>query len=98
MENTTKLYVGGLPYTTTEAELQEYFSKAGTVTESVIIRDKMMNNRSKGFGFVTMSDAASANKAIEMFHDQEFGGRRLLVNLAKPQEKREDRRPSYGDR
>lgn len=97
MENTTKLYVGGLPYSTTEAELQEYFAQAGAVTESVIIRDKMMNNRSKGFGFVTMADAASATKAIEMFHDKEFGGRRLLVNLAKPQEKREDRRPSYNN-
>ena len=57
----------------------------------------MMNNRSKGFGFVTMADAAGAQNAINTLHDQEFGGRRLLVNLAKPQEKREDRRPAYNN-
>ena len=86
----SKLYVGGIPYTSTNEDLKAHFSAAGTVTSAQIIIDKM-TNRSKGFGFVEMSSDAEAQKAIEMFHDQEFQGRRLTVNVARPLAPREDR-------
>jgi RNA recognition motif-containing protein len=85
-----KLYVGGLPYSTNENALKDAFAQAGTVVSATIIMDKM-TNRSKGFGFVEMSSDAEAEKAIAMFHDQEFQGRRLTVNVARPLAPREDR-------
>jgi RNA recognition motif-containing protein len=87
---TTKLYVGGIPYTSTNDDLKNHFSPAGSVVSAQIIIDKM-TNRSKGFGFVEMSSEEEANKAIEMFHDKDFGGRRLTVNIARPLAPREDR-------
>ncbi len=94
MNMTTKLYVGGIPYTTTEAALGEAFSKAGSVVSSAIIIDRM-TGRSKGFGFVEMSSEDEANKAIEMYNGQDFEGRKLTVNVARPLEPRapRDRRP-----
>jgi RNA recognition motif-containing protein len=86
----SKLYVGGIPYTSTNEDLKAHFSGAGTVVSAQIIIDKM-TNRSKGFGFVEMASEAEANKAIEMYHDQEFQGRRLTVNIARPLAPREDR-------
>lgn len=79
----TKLYVGGLPYTTTQDALQAYFAQAGTVSTATIIMDKM-TNRSKGFGFVEMSTEEEAQKAIEMFNGKDFEGRNLTVNEARP--------------
>lgn len=84
---TTKLYVGGIPYTSTEATLGEAFSKAGNVVSSAIIIDRM-TGRSKGFGFVEMASEEEANKAIEMFNGNEFEGRKLTVNVARPLEPR----------
>ncbi len=86
----SKLYVGGIPYTSTNEDLKAHFSGAGTVVSAQIIIDKM-TNRSKGFGFVEMSSDAEAEKAISMYHDQEFQGRRLTVNVARPLAPREDR-------
>ena len=86
----SKLYVGGIPYTSTNDDLKAHFGAAGTVLSAQIIIDKM-TNRSKGFGFVEMSSDAEAEKAITMFHDQEFQGRRLTVNVARPLAPREDR-------
>lgn len=86
----SKLYVGGIPYTSTNEDLKAHFSGAGTVTSAQIIIDKM-TNRSKGFGFVEMASDAEAEKAITMYHDQEFQGRRLTVNVARPLAPREDR-------
>ena len=87
----TKLYVGGLPYSTQEDALKEHFAQAGTVVSAVIIMDKM-SGRSKGFGFVEMSsNDEEAQKAISMFNDQEFEGRRLTVNEARPMEARPPR-------
>ena len=91
----TKLYVGGLPYSTQEDALKEYFAQAGNVVSAVIIMDKM-SGRSKGFGFVEMSTADEAAKAISMFNDQEFEGRKLTVNEARPMEPRPPR--TGGDR
>jgi len=82
-----KLYVGGLPYSTTDAELKDAFSQAGTVASAVIIIDKM-SGRSKGFGFVEMSSDEEAQKAIELMNGKDFGGRTLTVNEARPMEER----------
>ncbi len=87
---TTKLYVGGIPYTSTNDDLKNHFAEAGSVVSAQIIIDKM-TNRSKGFGFVEMASEEEANKAIELFHDKDFGGRRLTVNIARPLAPREDR-------
>lgn len=91
----TKLYVGGLPYSSTEDAVKEYFSQAGTVTSVAIITDKM-TGRSKGFGFVEMSSDEEAQKAIEMFDKKEFDGRMLTVNEARPMEARPPRRDYDG--
>jgi RNA recognition motif-containing protein len=82
-----KLYVGGLPYSTTEDQLNEAFSKAGSVVSAAIIMDKM-TGRSKGFGFVEMADEAAAQAAIDMYDSKDFDGRRLTVNEARPKEDR----------
>jgi RNA recognition motif-containing protein len=92
MEN--KLYVGGLPYATTEDSLRAAFSQAGNVTAAQIIMDKM-TGRSKGFGFVEMASAEEAQNAIAMFHGKDFEGRMLTVNVARPKEEGAPRR-SFG--
>ena len=84
---TTKLYVGGIPYTSTEQTLGEAFSRAGNVVSTAIIIDRM-TGRSKGFGFVEMSTDDEAQKAIEMWNGQDFEGRKLTVNVARPLEPR----------
>jgi len=82
-----KLYVGGLPYSTTDDELREAFSQAGAVASATIIMDKM-SGRSKGFGFVEMSTDEDAQKAIDLWNGKDFGGRTLTVNEARPMEER----------
>ena len=82
-----KLYVGGLPYSTTDSELKEAFQKAGTVESAVVITDKM-SGRSKGFGFVEMVTDEEAQAAIDMWNGKDFGGRTLTVNEARPLEER----------
>ena len=91
----TKLYVGGLPYSTQDDSLKEFFSTAGTVVSATIIMDKM-SGRSKGFGLVEMSSQDEAQKAISMFNDQEFEGRKLTVNEARPMEARPPRQGGNG--
>ena len=83
-----KLYVGNLPYEVGDNELKDMFSKAGEVASAVIILDKMNRNRSKGFGFVEMTNDAEADSAIDMFNGKDFGGRSLTVNEARPMERR----------
>lgn len=87
-----KLYVGGISYNTSEDALKDYFSQAGTVESATIITDKI-SGRSKGFGFVEMSNDEEAEKAIEMFNAKEFEGRNLTVNEARPKEDRP--KPSF---
>jgi cold-inducible RNA-binding protein len=82
-----KLFVGGLSFKTTEQSLADAFAKAGKVLSAVIITDRM-TQRSKGFGFVEMENEADADKAIEMYNNQELDGRRIVVNEARPMEKR----------
>lgn len=78
-----KLYVGGIPYTTTEDAMKEAFSQAGNVASVKIITDKM-SGRSRGFGFVEMATEAEAQAAIDMWDGKEFEGRTLKVNEARP--------------
>ncbi|HYC83062.1 MAG TPA: RNA-binding protein [Candidatus Paceibacterota bacterium] len=85
-----KLYVGGLPYSTTNDELRDAFAQAGAVDSATIIMDKM-TGRSKGFGFVEMSSDDDAAKAIDMWNGRDFGGRKLTVNEARPLEPRAPR-------
>jgi len=82
-----KLYVGNLPYTTVDADLQKLFSQAGTVKSAQVIKDRV-SGRSKGFGFVEMSSDEEAQNAISKFNGQDFGGRALTVNIARPREER----------
>lgn len=79
----TKLYVGNLSFDTSEHELEELFSGAGTVQSANVITDRD-TGRSRGFGFVEMSSTEEANNAIAEFNGKEFGGRDIVVNEAKP--------------
>lgn len=92
-----KLYVGGIPYSSTDEALKEAFSKAGNVVSATIIMDKM-TGRSKGFGFVEMETDAEAQAAIEMWNGKELDGRNLTVNEARPMEPRAPRGNNGGDR
>src|SRR6188474_136527 len=79
----TKLYVGNLPYQTTESDLQTLFETAGTVSTINIVRDRA-TGQARGFAFVEMSDEESATRAISELDRHEYGGRSLTVNEAKP--------------
>lgn len=79
-----KLYVGGIPYRTTEDELRTAFEEAGQVQSVSIIMDRM-TNRSRGFGFVEMVDDAAAQAAVDRWDGKEFDGRMLSVSFARPQ-------------
>ena len=87
-----KLFVGSLSWDSTEESLKELFAQVGTVEEATIIRDKF-NNRSKGFGFVTMSSDEEAAEAIEKLDNAELDGRQVKVAYAKPPRKSFDDGP-----
>lgn len=89
--NQNRLFVGNLSYQTMENDLQDYFSQAGVVTSVNLMLDKV-TGKSRGFAFVEFATAEEANKAVEQFHNQEFQGRTLTVNVARP---REERAPRY---
>lgn len=78
-----KLYVGNLPYSATEQDLQDLFGSAGTVDTVNVMRD-MATGRARGFAFVEMASDEDAQKAISMLNDRDFGGRNLTVNEARP--------------
>ena len=82
-----KLFVGNLSFNTTENDLQDAFAAHGTVLEANLMMDRM-SGRPRGFGFVTMSTAEEANKAIEALNGAQLGGRALTVNIARPREER----------
>ena len=90
--NESRLFVGNLPYQTTDNDLQDHFAPAGVVSSVNVMMDKF-TGKSRGFAFVEMSTVEEANKAVEMFHDKDFQGRALTVNIARP---REDRPPRSG--
>jgi len=84
---TNKLYIGGIPYRTTEEDLTAAFSEAGEVSSVSIIKDHM-TGRSRGFGFVEMADEAQAQAAVDRWDGKEFDGRMLSVSFARPQSDR----------
>ncbi|MGN6642596.1 MAG: RNA recognition motif domain-containing protein [Verrucomicrobiota bacterium] len=83
----SKLFVGNLSFNTTENDLPDAFAAFGTVTVTNLMMDRM-TNRPRGFGFVTMSSADEAQKAIDGLNGKELDGRALTVNVAKPREER----------
>ena len=85
--NQNRLFVGNLSYQTMENDLQDYFSQAGAVTSVNLMLDKV-TGKSRGFAFVEFATAEEAAKAVEQFHSQEFQGRALTVNVARPREDR----------
>ncbi len=82
-----KLYVGGLPYSITDQQLEELFAAHGTVESAKVITDKF-TDRSRGFGFVEMSSQQEAEAAIAALNGTELEGRTLTVNIAKAREDR----------
>ena len=89
----TNIYVGNLPYSVTEAELEEAFGAYGTVSRATVIMDRE-TGRARGFGFVEMENDAEADAAIEALNGSDMGGRTLVANKARPKTDgpREDRR------
>src|SRR4029078_9036783 len=87
-----KLFVGNLSFNTTENDLNDAFAAFGTVTETNLMMDRE-TGRPRGFGFITMSSAKKAQKAIEALNGKDMDGRALTVNVAKP---REERAPGGG--
>jgi cold-inducible RNA-binding protein len=79
----TKLFVGGLPYTTTDEELNELFAAHGTVLSAKVIMDRD-SGRSKGFGFVEYENDAEAKAAVDALNNTDLGGRKIVVNEARP--------------
>ncbi len=90
-----RLYVGNLSYSTTEDSLEALFAQAGTVVKCELMLDKF-TSRSRGFAFVEMGTHEEAEKAVEMFNDQDLDGRNLRVNIARPREERPPRREGGG--
>jgi cold-inducible RNA-binding protein len=91
----TRLYVGNLPYSYTDTDMERAFSAFGSVSSVKVMMDRD-SGRSKGFGFVEMSSEAEAKAAIEGLNGQDVGGRGLVVNEAKPMEDRGPRTGGYG--
>lgn len=91
----TKLYVGNLPFSATDDKLRDLFSQAGNVTSATVVTDKM-SGRSRGFGFVEMASDEEAKAAVEKFNGQDFDGRNLVVNEARPLEARTPRSGGFG--
>ncbi len=91
-----RLYIGNLSFDTTEDELRTSFTTVGTVVDIKIMRDHD-SDRSRGFGFITMSNDAEGHAAIEAFHGKNLHGRNLIVNEARPREERAPNRNRGGD-
>ena len=97
MSNPTRLFVGNLSYQTGENDLQDYFAQAGAVTSVNLMLDKV-TGKSRGFAFVEFGSPEEASKAVEQFHNKEFQGRSLTVNVARTREERPPRQNNWGDR
>src|SRR3989338_11380084 len=90
-----KLYVGSLSYSTTDASLRDFFASAGAVESATVLMDRM-TGRSRGFGFVEMTDDEEAARAVETLNGQELDGRKIIVNEARPLADRPPRRMGGG--
>lgn len=82
-----KLFVGGLPFATTDEELQELFAAHGTVASAVVVKDRE-TGRSKGFGFVEFENDEEGKAAEKALNGNDLGGRSITVNEARPKEDR----------
>ncbi|MEW6737293.1 MAG: RNA-binding protein [Acidobacteriota bacterium] len=91
-----KLYVGNLSYATTEGDLNNLFSQAGTVESARVVTDKD-TGQSRGFGFVEMASRSEGEAAISLLNGREINGRALKVNEAKPPESRSNDRRKFGN-
>ncbi|HXG17393.1 MAG TPA: RNA-binding protein [Calidithermus sp.] len=91
----SKLYVGGLSYSTTSEGLKEFFSQCGNVLSATVITDRF-SGQSRGFGFVEMSSAEEAQAAISQLNGRELDGRRITVEVSNPQGPRSGGRPGGG--
>lgn len=91
-----RLFVGNLSYQTGENDLQDYFAQAGAVKSVNLMMDKI-TGKSRGFAFIEYSTPEEAQKAIEQFHNKDFQGRAITVNVARPREERPPR-SNWGDR
>jgi RNA recognition motif-containing protein len=92
------IYVGNLNWSLTSDDLYNLFTPYGEVVSAKIITDKFNNNRSKGFGFVEMSDDEAARQAISGLHDTELSGRKIIVNESAPRKEGEGgyKKKSFG--
>lgn len=88
-----RLFIGGLPFSVTNSQLEEMFSQFGKVVSADVITDKY-SGRSKGFGFVEMENDEEADEAIAKLNETELEGRKIAVNVARPREER----PRFDDR
>lgn len=92
-----KIYVGNLVFSANDDALRELFSAVGAVESARVVVDQQ-SGRSKGFGFVEMATDDDAQKAVDSLHEKDFHGRKLNVQIARPQESRGPRRPMGGGR
>lgn len=98
VDNQMNIYIGNLPFSATEDEINTLFSAFGQVTSVALIKDKL-TGRPRGFGFVEMANADEAQKAIDGLNNSDLGGRNMVVNPARPREDSGDRKPGgYQDR
>ena len=88
--NENRLFVGNLSFQTSKNDLQQHFAQAGAVTSVNLMLDKV-TGKSRGFAFVEFATSQEAQKAIEQFHNQDFQGRAITVNVARPREERPPR-------
>lgn len=88
------IYVSNLSFSVQDEDLKEFFAEYGEVTSAKVIMDKF-TNRSRGFGFVEMSDEAAGQKAIQELDGATVDGRAIKVNVAKPKEERTGNKPSF---
>lgn len=91
------IFIGSLPYAVKDNDLEKLFEAYGEVTSAKVITDKF-NGRSKGFGFVEMSDDEAAQKAIEELNNSEMGGRTIVVNKANERTENPRRDNNYNKR
>jgi RNA recognition motif-containing protein len=92
-----KLFVGGLPFSTTEDELRDLFAAHGTVASAIVVKDRD-TGRSKGFGFVEFESDDEGKAAEKALNGSDMGGRSITVNEARPREERPRRDFNGGDR
>jgi len=90
-----RLFVGNLSYQTGENDIQDYFAQVGAIKSVNLMMDKV-TGKSRGFAFVEFSTAEEAQKAIEQFHNKDFQGRAITVNVARPREERAPRSNNWG--